>query len=84
VGVHVGVGQQPELFELVGAQEVGFVQDQDDGSAAFVFLGSEQFGGLGDEGGLVESGDATECGDDSAVEAAAADGGVAQLDGGVS
>jgi len=26
VGVHVGVGQQAELFELVDAQEVGFVE----------------------------------------------------------
>jgi hypothetical protein len=28
VGVHVGVGQQPELFELVDAEEVGFIVDR--------------------------------------------------------
>ena len=54
MGVHVGVGQQAELFELVAGEEVGFVEDEDDGAAAFVFFGGEQFGGLGDEAGFVE------------------------------
>ena len=61
---------------------MGFVEDEDDGAAAFVFFGGEQLDGLGDEGGFVEAGFAAQGGDDPAVEAAAADGGVAQVDGG--
>jgi hypothetical protein len=53
------------------------------GAASFVFLGGEQFHGLRDQGGLVEAGHAAEGGDDAAVEAAAADGGVAEVDDGV-
>ena len=46
-------------------EQVGFVDDEDGGAAAFVFLGGEQVGGLRDEGGLVEAGDAAEGGDDA-------------------
>jgi len=41
VGVHLTVGQQAELFELTGVEEVGFVEHEDGGAAAFVFFGSE-------------------------------------------
>ncbi len=54
--VHVGVGQQAELFELVAGEEVGFVEGEDDGGAAFVFFGGEQLDGLGDEERLCGSG----------------------------
>ena len=60
-----------------------FVGDEDDGASSFVFLGGEQVRGLWDQGGFVEAGFAAAGGDDPAVEAAAADGGVAQVDGGV-
>jgi hypothetical protein len=83
MGIHVGVGQQPQLFELAGIEEVGFVEDQDGGAAAFVFLSGEQISGLWDQSGFVEAGGAAEGGDDVAVEAAAADGGVAKVDDGV-
>ena len=52
-------------------------------AAAFVFLGGEQVAGLRDQRGLVEARGAAEGGDDAAVEAAAADGGVAEVDDGV-
>ena len=38
----LGVGQQPQLFELVGGEQVGFVDDQHDVPAAFGFLGGER------------------------------------------
>ena len=44
----LGVGQQPQLFELVGGEQVGFVDGDHDATAAFVVLGGEQrrwFGG---------------------------------------
>jgi hypothetical protein len=41
---------------LVDAEEVGFVQDDDDSSAAFVFFGGEQLADLRDQAGLVEPG----------------------------
>ena len=79
MGVHVGVGQQAEFFELVGGEEVGFVDDHDDSFASFVFFGSEQVNGLGDQVCLVEPGHTAEGCDDRGVEAAGADGGVAEL-----
>ena len=48
-GVHLAVGQQPQLLELVGGEQVGLVDGHDDGSAAFVFLGGEVVHGLGDQ-----------------------------------
>ncbi len=82
MAVHVGVGEQPEFFELVDAEQVGFVEDEDDVAAAFVFFGGEQLAGLWDQAGLVEAGGAAEGGDDPGVEAARSDGGVAQVDDG--
>jgi hypothetical protein len=81
-GVHVGVGQQPQLFELLDGEQVGFVDDEHDGLAAFAGLGGEQVGGLGDQGGPVELGDVAECGDQVVVDAAGADHGVGQVDDG--
>lgn len=80
MGVHVGVGEQPELFELGGVEKVGFVDDDHDPSSAFVFFGGDRVGGLWDERGLVEPGDAAEGGDDRGVETTGADGGVPEVD----
>ncbi len=38
-GVHVGVGEEAEAFELFGVEEVGFVEGERDTTAAFVFFG---------------------------------------------
>ena len=50
------VGQQPQLLELVGVEQVRLVEDEDGGAAAFVFLGGEQVDGLRDQCRLVEAG----------------------------
>ena len=81
--VHVAVGEKPQFFELVGVEEVGLVDDEHDLAAAFVGFGGERVGGLRDQRGLVEAGDAAERADDRVVEAAGADGRVAQVDDGV-
>src|SRR5674476_429930 len=79
----VGASEQAELLELLNTQQVCLIEDQDHGSAAFAFLGGEHLSGLWDQRGFVETRCPTECGDDPGVEAAAADGGVALVDGGV-
>jgi hypothetical protein len=61
---------------------VGFVQDDDDASSAFVFLGGEQFGGLRDEHRLLVAGGAAQGQDDPGVEATGSDGRVGQVDDG--
>jgi hypothetical protein len=68
VGVHVGVGEQPQFLELVGVEQVRLVDDEYDGAAAFVFLGGQRVGGLRDERGLVEPRDAAERGYDAGVD----------------
>jgi hypothetical protein len=78
--VHVAVGEQAELLELLGGQQVGLVDDQDDAAVAFVFFGGEQVGGLAHDFGLVEAGSGAERGDDRDVEAAGAERGVGDVD----
>jgi hypothetical protein len=39
--------EQTDGFELIRAEQMGFVDHQDDPAAAFVFFGSEQALGLG-------------------------------------
>jgi hypothetical protein len=63
-----------ELFELVGGEQMRLVDCDDDGTAAFVFLGGEVVHGLGDQGRGVEAGDPAEAADQGGVEAAGADG----------
>ena len=46
MAVHLGVGEQSQFLELVGVEQVRFVEDEDDGAAAFVFFGGEQRPGL--------------------------------------
>src|SRR6266567_9153627 len=77
------VGEHADAFELVGLEEVGFVDGQYGGAAALGLLGGEGVGGLGGERGGAVGGPAAEGGDDGVVDAADADGGVGQVDGGV-
>ena len=51
-GVHFGVGQQPQFFELVWVQEVSLVAGQYDPAVPF---GGEQVGRLGHQLGLRQS-----------------------------
>ncbi len=64
-------------------EQVGFVEDEDGGAAAFDGFDREGVAGLGDEGGHVGLGQAAQGGDDGVVDAAGADGGVAEVDDGV-
>src|SRR5216683_6074947 len=82
-GVHGVVGEHAHGLELVGLEEVGFVDDQHGGAAAFGVLGGEGVGGLGGERGGAVGGPAAEGGDDGVVDAADADGGVGQVNGGM-
>jgi hypothetical protein len=77
------VGEHAHGLKLVGLEEVGFVDDQDGGAAAFGVLGGQRAGGLGGERGGAVGGPAAEAGDDGVVDAADADGGVGQVDDGV-
>jgi hypothetical protein len=70
------VGEHAHGFELVVLEEVGFVDDQDGGAAAFGLLGGEQAGGLGGQGGCAVGGPSAQGGGDGVVDAADADGGV--------
>jgi hypothetical protein len=70
-------------FELFVAQQVGFLDDQDGGAAAFVAFGGQDGGGLGGEPGAGPVGLAAEGGDDRLVQSADADHGVGQVDDGV-
>jgi hypothetical protein len=38
---HLGVGQEPELFELVGLEEMGLIADHYDAAVPFCGLGGE-------------------------------------------
>jgi hypothetical protein len=83
VGVEVVVGEHADGFELFVAQQVGFVDDQYGGAAAFVAFGGQDGGGLGGEPGSGAVGLPAEGGDDGFVQAADADHGVGQVDDGV-
>jgi hypothetical protein len=69
---------------LVGVEQVRLVDDEDDQPAAFGVFGGERVSGLRDQRGLVEARNPAERGDDPVVDAAGADGRVAELDDGVS
>ena len=62
--VHVLVGEHPDGFQLVVVEQVGLVEDQDGGAAAFGVFGGQRVAGLGDQGGVV-GGVAAEGGDDA-------------------
>ena len=67
-GVHVRAGQQAQLLELLGVEEVGLVDHQHHPLAPLGLLGGQGIGGLRDEGGLVEPGHAAQARDDGVVE----------------
>ncbi len=78
--VHLGIGQEPELLELVGTQKMRLIKDEDDATVSFGLFGGEQVLDLGQDLGLVEAGAGAEGGDDGVVEAAGAgEGGVGDL-----
>ena len=64
---------------MVGGEEVGFVDDEDDVFSSLVFFGGEKVSGLWDERCFMESGDASERGDDGGVDPACSNGGVPEL-----
>ena len=64
-------------------EQVGLVDEQDGGAAAFGGFAGEHVVGLGGEGGGAVGGPAAEGGDDVVVDAADAGGGVADVDDGV-
>jgi hypothetical protein len=66
-GVHVVIGEHADRLELRVVEEVGFVDDQDGGAAAFGLLDGEGVDGLRDQGGVVGQGSLPEGGDDLVV-----------------
>ena len=81
--VHAGVAQAADAFQRVGAQQVRFVDDEDDLFAALGGLGGEQVLGLGDQRRVVKARAAAEAGHDRGVDAAQPDAGGAEVDDGV-
>jgi hypothetical protein len=51
-GIHLGVGQQPQLLELVWLHEMSLVADEHDAAVPFCGLGGEQVAGLGHQLGF--------------------------------
>jgi hypothetical protein len=77
------VGEHADGFELAVVEQVGLVDDQDGGAAAFGGLAGQDVVGLGGQGGGAVGGAAAEAGDDVVVDAADAGGGVGEVDDGV-
>jgi hypothetical protein len=57
--VEVMVGQEPQRFQPVIAEEVAFLDDQDGGASALGVFGGERAGGLRSQGGVMGQGLAT-------------------------
>jgi hypothetical protein len=51
--IHLGVGQQAQLLELIGCEQVRLVDDEHDATTAFVFFGGQQGLGLRDQFGFL-------------------------------
>lgn len=79
-GVHLGAGEEADLLELLGAEQVRLVDDEDDPSPALGLLRREEGLGLGHHLGLEEARGGAQRGDDRDVEAAGAEGGVGDVD----
>lgn len=58
------VGEQPQRFQRIVADEVTLVDTQDRDTAAFSVFGGERVTGLGDQRGVVEAGSPAERGHD--------------------
>src|SRR6266508_28007 len=80
LSLSISAGQEPDLFELAGVEQVRLVDHDDDAFAAFGALVREQLVRLRDQGGGVEAGLAAEAGDDLVVEPAGADARVGEVD----
>ena len=78
--VHLGVGQHPQLFELLDRQQVRLVEDEHDGLAALGGLGGEQLGRLRDQRRAVEARRGAQRADDLGVDPARPDRRVGQVD----
>jgi hypothetical protein len=78
--VHLRVRQQPQLFELVGLQEVRLIADDHDAAVPLGGLGGEQVGRLGHQLGLEVAGPVAERADDGDIQPAGAEGGVGDVD----
>jgi len=65
------------------AEQVGFFDDHDGGSATFVAFGGECVGSLGGQRGVMGQRLSAQGGDDAVVDTAHPDGGVGQVDDGV-
>src|SRR6202034_4137294 len=83
LAVHVVVGEHADRFELGVVEQVGLVDEQDGGAAAFGGLAGEHVVGLGGQRGGAVGGASAEAGDDVVVDAADAGGGGAEVDDGV-
>ena len=79
-GIHVGVRQLPEVFELRGVEEAGLVDDDHDAAVPFGGRGGQQVTGLAHHLGLEVAGPVTECADDGNIQPSGAEGGFGDLD----
>ena len=77
------IGQHPDRLQLGVVEQVGFVDHDDGGAAAFDLLDRERVNGLRDQGGVVGQRPVPEGGDDLVVDAADPDRRVGQVDDGV-
>ena len=77
------VGQHADRLQLGVVEEVGFVDHDDGGAAAFDLFDGEGVDGLRDQGGVVGQRPRPERGDDLVVDAADPDGRVREVDDGV-
>jgi hypothetical protein len=78
--VHLGRGEKAQLLELVGAEQVGLIDGEDDPSATFQVLHGEQGLGLGHDLGLEEAGLCAEGADDGDIQTPCTDQGVWEVD----
>jgi hypothetical protein len=74
------IRQEPQRFQLVVAEEVGLLDDQDGGASALGLFGGERVGGLRSQGRVVGQGLPAQGGDDAVVDSAHPDGGIGQVD----
>jgi hypothetical protein len=71
--------EQTDGFELIRAEQMGFVDHQDDPAAAFVFFCGQEALGLGDQLGFLSAWPGTQGVDDGQVQAAGSHGRVGQV-----
>ena len=71
-GVKPMVGEQPQRFQGIVAEEVALVDTQDGDPSPFGVLGGQRVAGLRDQGGVVEAGPPAQGADDVVVDASGA------------